>query len=562
MKKILFLSLIISPIIHSARLWLPPLSFINDFKYTVPEHKKLIQPWAIAYGRTANSAFNKSGHASHAAITQLLFNQANFTAAQAFANSTVNSSNIWLTTSILSPRVHYKEHGASFGCNSTWKINDCWSAGFSLELPVKKVSLNRSCNGCSQGSSDLGGSTLSDVAQTKKITSGENTYTSYAYRLDFLSQLPDSCTELGRQYPLIEYHDPMFLPAMPITISNVDVTEINDNPIGLLVSSDGSVPPEPWSVQQSTNLSILPADGITPPNQTKERFVSTIDYTPLKSLPDAQKRLWVVPALVPDNNGNLTTAVPARVIRAQVENLMSCIGNSAEDIFAPCAICFASQKRHGCGDLISEFYATYHTPQSNGQFTLLADIVWPTSKTVTNPRRVFEQPLGNNGHFELHIGCYGVYEISRFAFAGYATYLHTFNACEKATASFVGASVKNIGPTIPIQISWDAFIGGLRADVVLIPRHALSLNARYELYTKSANHLNCAPSSAYDCLGIRQPIEKQFLTCATAQQAHTIQFELNGSYKTCTPLIGVRHIFAGKQVLQLTDWYAGLSFNF
>ena len=61
--------------------------------------------------------------------------------------------------------------------------------------------------------------------------------------------------------------------------------------------------------------------------------------------------LFIVPSVV-----GTTTTQEARVIQAQVEEVLVCIAPEAEDIFANCGISFSSQSLSGAGDLDTEFY--------------------------------------------------------------------------------------------------------------------------------------------------------------------------------------------------------------
>ncbi len=283
----------------------------------------LINFWTGGYERSATQAYNCSGH--KVPLSTLFFNKANFTAQEAFANSTATSpTNFLLATSILGPRVKYEESGAVLGFDVQHYINDCWRLGFRASLPAKKIRIKR-LKSHGNGMSDLGGETL-DMAELfgqRTETINGATVKSFAYRLDFLSKLPFTCKPCpAAALPIVNYANTDFPPNNPITISNQDITNQTGTPVSALESTSGNLPSGTWAITQAAAQALpeLNGDGSNLPNNGRGRFDASIVYTPLGDSTSHQSMLFIVPSV----EGNNTTQ-EARVIQAQVNEVLACI---------------------------------------------------------------------------------------------------------------------------------------------------------------------------------------------------------------------------------------------
>ncbi len=113
------------------------------------------------------------------------------------------------------------------------------------QLPIKQIQM-KSCQRLATTATpvDYFGSPLSSFVQETVATSGDQSYHTYAYRLDFLSKLPYACTGIGLEYPIVVYHDTDFV-NLPLTLSNVDITDANNNPVTMLYSTPAQFPRSP-----------------------------------------------------------------------------------------------------------------------------------------------------------------------------------------------------------------------------------------------------------------------------------------------------------------------------
>lgn len=535
-----------------------------------------IDPWFGVYTKHAKNAYNDCGNKVNYAY--LVFGKNCFSPQDAFAQSTASSkTNPLLTTSILGPRVRYKEQGVSIGVNLQRWFQSNWRAGFRSVLPIRKIRVKR-LKSCGNGSSNLGGQTFADVAIEKTEVVGGVPVNSFAYRLDFLSQLPYACTCLGLNYPIVNYRDPDFPFDLPVTISNQDISQENGTPVSALKSINGSPPAPPFAIPQSEaqSLPIIGSSGQLGAN--RGRFDTSVNYLPLSTNTTSQSMLFIVPSVA---NGNVVA--PARIIKEQVDELLACIAPTAETIFADCGLCFDSQCIRGAGDLGTElFIGGYICPHFYSE--AFFGLTWPTGKKVDNPHFIFRQPLGNNGHHEIRLGLQALWEPTfgietleaPCAFAPYSscnwllfkgdfTVSFVLPRTERVAAPFVDATVKNIGPAIPARIHWKAFTLHLDA-LISPPSRSYGIDLGYELYHKSPDHVQLICSSIADCLGNMNALSPQTLEIATQMTSHKIRTEFFADF--CLGnipgdfFVGGSWVVSGRNTPIDSDFDIGLTFYF
>ena len=519
------------PTLHARQLTVPFTAQrgpFNELFYELKDQNWRAFTWLQDHWRHTKHAYNNCGQTVNYA--QLYFGKTHFSAQDAFANSTAQSpTNPLLATSVLGPRVKYKEAGFNIGAAFQRWHNECWRYGVRLKLPVRNVLICRlKSNG--NGSSDLGGQTVADVTQERTEVINGQAIRSYAYRLDFLSRLPYACSCLGLNYNIANYRDTDFPFDLPVTLSNQDISNENGTPVSV-IKTNGALPKGPLAIQQSVaqQLPILPADGSGLGQNGRARFDTSVNYLPLGSDPANQSMLFVVPSVADGN-----TVAPARVIQAQVDELLECIAPTAEAVFAQCGIDFSSRHIHGAGDFDTEFFlGHYLTDCLYGE--AFFGITWPTGKRANNPLKVFKQPLGNNGHYAYTLGIQSLWEPCAedpcspslrnwIVCKGDLSVSIVQKAAERVAAGFAGASVKNIGPTVPARIGWHYVT--LHADVIITPpSRCVGISVGYELYHKSDDHLRFCRPAAIDCLGVQQQLDQAMLSRFTSVTSHKIRTE-------------------------------------
>lgn len=513
--------------------------------------------WTGGYKRSATESFDCNG--CEVPLSTLFFNTANFNAQEAFANNTAESkTNPLLATSILGPRVKYDESGALLGMDIQHCFGTCWRAGFRVVLPARRMRLRR-CPSMGNGDSDLGGQTVGEFLSERTETVNGAQVRSFAYRLDFLSRLPLTCRPCPQcDIPLVKYADTNFPPNNPISISGQDITNQQGTPVSALKSADGSIPDETWAIpqEQAQALPTINADGSNVVE--RGRFDAEVDYTPLGDNTQNQSMLFIVPTVVDD-----ALAQEAATIQAQVDELLACIDQEAEDVFTDCGISFKPQCISGIGDLATEFYAGYYFfPCLYGE--VYAGLRWPTGKRSRNPLLVFRPSLGNNGHYEFKIGTQGIWKPCRWAaLRGDITGFILTKNTECVASAFVNATVKNIGRPVRADIRWNYYI--LHVDMLVTPPNCYGFGGviGYENYSKGQDKLRFCRSTALDCLGNEELLSARTITRNTRATSHKIRGEaFIETWEWLQIFGGGSTVFAGQNISKETEWHLGFNAYF
>ena len=509
--------------------------------------------WTTGYQRSACNAYNNQG--CEVPLSTLFFLESNFLPTQVLGDFTKSP---FLAQSNLGPRVSYKESGAVLGLDVQHYVNECYRVGLRASLPVGKIRVKRLAN-VGNGTSDLGGLRLSDFAGEKTEIVNGSPIKSFAYRLDFLSSLPFSCGNNcpGSNIPLVNYADTDFPPNNPITISNQDITNQQGTPVSALKSISGNLPTGSWALPQAQAqaLTAFNDTGTNRGNNQRGRFDSGVSYSALgQNIPD-QATLFIVPSV----DGTNTTQ-EARVIQVHVNELIDCIGQEAEDLFKECGISFAGQCNTGVGDLDTEIYAGYFV-SSCAYIEGYVGIRWPSGKKAENPQKVFDLPLGNNGHFEGKIGSQALYQTCRWAaIRGDITGSFVVRNKECVASSFRSRTIKNIGVPVQASVRWNYYL--LHAELILTPPNWPSLlgTIGYELYHKGADNIRFCQKSAVDCLGNEQPLDACIIARNTRVVSHKVRGEV--TFEPCEWLYlygGASRVFAGSNTPKETEWHLGFS---
>ncbi|MBA3751225.1 hypothetical protein H0X06_00270 [Candidatus Dependentiae bacterium] len=517
-----------------------------------------VSAWGSYYQKSARKSFNHRG--TEGPLSTLFFNKPQFSAQEAFfQNTAAVITNPLLATSVLGPRVKYKESGIGLGINCQKWFCDFWRCGLRTQLPVKKVHVKRT-RSCGNGTSDLGGQTPASLAIERIEKVNGVPVNSFAYRLDFLSRLPYTCLPCpARDFLIVNYRDIDFPPNNPLTISNQDITTQNLAPVTALRNSRGCVPSQTFAItqQEALQLPSLSADGTSISANSRANFDATTSYVPLGMDLEQQARIFIVPS-VADNR----VVAPARVIRQHVNELLGCIDQEAEAIFKQCGISFASQCSRGIGDFDTELFLGHFF--SECFYTeIYGGVKWPTGKRACDPRLVFQQPLGNNGHYEYKLGIQSLFQLHPWiAVQGQLTWHTVQRKRECIATAFQGACVKNIGlPTIA-HSAWDYVV--FRTDLFITPPLLCNsgLDINYELYYKGRDTVCFKNPTAVDCLGNSPLLDSTVITRNTKVISQKIKAELFYNFTYLELFAGGSRVFSGRNAPKETDWHIGLACYF
>ena len=307
------------------------------------------------------------------------------------------------------------------------------------------------------------------------------------------------------------------------------------------------------------HLPPLNANGSQTGSDQRERFADGVDYTPLASLPQNQQEWWVVPTLIPVPGGE-TTVFPARVIRDHVDEVVGCLTSQAENIFCQAGINFCSQKMSGIGDLVTQLFLTYHTDSWWG-LRVRGGVIFPTGKKASHIKNIFQQPIGNNGHFELQLGAEFLVDTSHFSAMIYFLESHAFKRRESVAPAFVGNCIKNIGLCSTADISWDGVSAGILTDIKNLGYCGkFDLLLGYKADIKSHDYVNYSGTQAKNVLGNFQTLDAHVLALKSQRQTHTFQAQLQYRFWRALRLDGgVEYTFAGKTAPVVCSGNIGLS---
>ncbi|HEV2917053.1 MAG TPA: hypothetical protein VGW78_04880 [Candidatus Babeliales bacterium] len=338
---------------------------------------------------------------------------------------------------------------------------------------------------------------------------------------------------------------------------------------------------------------------------------------------NAQASLFVVPRCDPDRITGLPVVnTQANTIRENVQAIVT----SGADTFETSIAFFQSQgidftrfeRIVGVGDLDTEVYVGY----GHHDEAFLDGIVGVRFPTGTKPKtatRIYYQPTGNKKHFEIKLGLEGGWQPHEcFAFRLDAAYHHAFKAdecraapfkqktspcnidtdcCENSCSSTCDTScsstcdedcceieenkfpnvdcstifVKNVGPNLCVDVSWDYFVGHAEFTVFHPCNPELGMAFGYEIMYKGKDHVsgdNCDCTTtgiltATDLLGnTNQPLDLSILEDRTRTITHKVYGEIFHRWNYFELFGGASHIVAGENAMKESEIHLGMKIFF
>ena len=577
----------------SAREFRTPIPLLKYMLHTDPlipsEENSQFYSWAGYYQRKCDTALNVGGTGKKTSpLSALIFNQADFPVNDIFATQNSSPINILFSTE-LSPRFNYTDRGAVIGLVSSHAVRSNVVVGGRFTIPFRNFKMR-----LTQGpivNNSIGAEILAtNVREDVEIINGVPV-NSYAYRLDFLSELPVSFTGDGAKVSLVNYVNTQFV-NNPITIANIDVTNNpilnieNQNPVTVIKRNDGSAPNPPFAqrLDQAQGFTALPANGTPVPNNAHRQFVfNPLDgsgqlssYAALGANPAQQAKFWVEPSYISTPAGT-NLVEPAIVIKNRVDQLIGSTQNGQTScapatpinmFFEDAGINFNSQKRSGLGDIDAQFFTQYWWNNYSfveGNVALRL----PTAGTQMAPGQLLLQSLGNNGHPEIMFGARGYWnDYEWLLLQADALYSVVCKRTEIVATPTEGATVKNIGSGIPAHVNWQYFLG--HAEIAFCPQISLRdyalIRFGYEGYVKTKDRLSLLTPAECSCIPTPTPIvlNKNNLTKNTHVVTHKLYGEgcLRHEFNRVTAGIfaSVGGVVGGRNTPKDTDWYIGLEF--
>ena len=527
--------------------------------------------FGAGYARSADKAFSCKQGTCKVPLSTLIFGKSSFRVGEAFPAGTVigdlAANNPFVQVSTITPVYDYNERGAVFGASmgTSW-CDQKYHAGLRARIPVRDTEMKEV-----PSSSDLVGETAKDlfVVRQEHNTDEDPAFTvtnAYAVRLDFLAQLKEMYN--GNQ--MVLWARPAPLPVQPTIVSEevgLPHTTSNQPIVALIGSTAGTFPDQLFARKHNYITANLAADGSGVGNGVRGQFQQISYLEQLGGDILSQSKLFVVPTIADATSGGSTQnqiTHGASQILAAVTAAVNALENvSVTNFFDDNGINMWDGRNKGLGDLDVDLYA-------NGRWgcerrflgELQLGLRLPTANKLCDCKQVIKQPLGNNGHVEGRLGAqlgWDATDMFKFTVAG--TFNHVFSTKERIPAPFVGATIKNIGPCIDADISWN--YGTFDAFASVFANHCCGFDVGYQLYVKGTDKLCPCVSAATDFAGnANQLINSCVATRLTNVVSHKVRTEFFLGHSFCEVFGGFIYTFAGKNAMRDSDCYLGMRINF
>ncbi|MGE0009839.1 MAG: hypothetical protein AB7F19_04795 [Candidatus Babeliales bacterium] len=588
----LIYSLVIATCISTtltAREFRTPIPLLRYWLHTEPLNPLCEQAqfyaWAGYYQRKCDTALNVETTDTHKSpLSALLFNRADFPVNDIFATQTTSPINILFST-LLSPRYTYTDRGVVLGLVSSHAVRCNVVVGGRVTIPFRNFNMRLTQGPIVNNQIDPAILDANVREQVEFLGTNSTPVETFAYRLQFLHQLPESWSPPGLMVRLVDYVDTGFKgnpPAnpvtYPITIANVDVTnnfntlnQIRQNPVTVFKPPLGTAPTPPFAqpIDQAQSFDGLPGSGSPVPIGGRARFLITTPYGELgANTPEQEEireQLWIEPTFI--STPTVTKLVdPACIIKKRVDLLIGSPATQINAFFERAGINFNSRSHGGLGDIDAQFFTQYWWNQCSfveGNVALRL----PTAGAQVAPGLIALQSLGNNGHPEIMIGTRTYWhDYDWLLLQADALFSVVLKRAENVALPLQGATIKNIGSGVPANVNWHYFLGHAEASIarpITCKDYAL-MRFGYELYIKSRDSISLQ-SNACTCIPTgTNLLNANNLRINTDVTTHKLYGEICLRHEfdciTAGIFASVGGVVGGKNTPQDTDWYIGLEF--
>lgn len=602
------------PLKHVTDAW-----WFEDMPMERPEKAKWcdFEFWSAGFARFGcESYFDCEGGntTDRASLSTLFFGKEGFRGEEIFVGGMIDDpraltdKNVFLGSACITPRFDYNEYGVMWGIETEkyFGKDDKWHAGMRITLPFKVIEIEHS-TGCRLEE------TLDDMVcriPTSFTADADPGQIDYAYRLDLLSTLVFP-READGVTPVVSYADGTNNTTMPSLTADTFVgsqnvtsntkcdpaenggTEPADNnvvfPPIYLIRSDGAAgdcdvgcecpcptksnikvtgecPCPPFAKSCAQVSGPLGADGSGGGDQAVLFFKRGNNYADnLGKDRDAQGTLFVVPRV--DSTDPFNIAGRAGAIGQAIDRVLEFI-TTQEGVVEYFRVQGIDLWAHECdsalGDLDFDWYVGYgHRYDWFADF--LFGVRFPTGTKIKDAKRVYQVPTGNNRHFEITVGAEGGWRPCHwFAFDLHAAFHHAFKRSEKRAAAFEGATVRNIGPEVDADVSWN--YGVVRANLNFFhPWHeGLGWVFGYELMAKGKDDVDfdCDCEAPKDFFGRTGALNSCLLEDNTNTMTHKLRGEIFHRWNYFELFSGASHVVAGKHAMRETEWHIGFNVYF
>jgi hypothetical protein len=540
-------------------------------------------------------------------LAQLWFGKPSFTVADTFEDGVISAptGNPFLNSTTFTPRFSYNERGAFLGATvNRYNLGCCkdWFVSARIGLPVSTVAVNQT-DVCNCGSVDPDFVDAIVTIQQQIPGNGANsgpldTKTVRIYRMDLLSalQLPDGT-------PMVQYgtltpdstSGNTRIAGQDITNNDAQVTDQSATrqrgPVYMYKQSSGKVPFPPKGLTNAQVATkppvgqdlmidadadlILPADGITGLADGQWGVFGGVSLPPNTAYDDqaayasnlgtnvaAQKQLFFAPVWVSSSASWEEIGLVVQNTIDRIVDELQFSGINANTFLAEKGIDIGrSSCRTGSGDLFLDIWGG---KQKKCWFADgLIGFRFPTSSKLKCPQDIYAQPNGSNGHYGLKLGVEGGRMVRNWLGLKLEFfYTHFFKATEQRAAVFKDSKIRNIGPCVDAQVSWNTCLLYLDATFFSTFCPDLGWDFGYELYAKSKDNLSYCVSELADFAGQVKPLDACNARRGSDVQSHKLRGEIFNRWGCFQVFLGGSYIVAGKNVMKETEWHLGMVIDF
>lgn len=546
-------------------------------------------------------------------LSQLWFGKESFLASEIFAGGAVAgpSANPFLNFVRITPNFDYNETGAALAFNAVRKNLGCdksWFVGGRVAMPIATVDVRQRHSGPIAVATEELASVILTIGQQYNangptVPGSTDSRQVKAYRLDFLSglQMPDGTPMVRYGTEGADATSDTFIAGQDITTNNDQHTSSaspNRAPIYVYKQSDGVFPlAKPGLTQNDARFpltiggqraypmvdleadAILDAAGGAALTDGQVAAFGGYNSSPgstnlqanyaggLGADVNAQKQLFVFP--VSASSGGMTWEPIGLLVENTIEYVLNALQNanaseseSVLTFFDIHGIDFGnSDCSTGAGDTLFEFYGgkMHDCWFADG----LVGLRLPTGSDADNPRRIYQQTTGDNGHFATKLGAEGGYVPCHwFGMKFDFFWSHYFSHTEKRAVPFKGSTIRNIGPCIDAKVHWDDFQA--HADFTFFsPRCPdLGWDFGYEFFAKTDDKVCLCATQAVDFNGNTQFVDASILSKNTNTQSHKLRAEIFNRWGCFELFFGGSYIVAGRQVMKEAECHLGMKAYF
>jgi hypothetical protein len=601
-----------------------PISYIIE---PVKEEKWSLDVFALAESKEAEKAYMQHGFETHP-LSTLFFNKSDFAIADAFPNETMATNaeyyNPYLEIIKIHPRVTYYESGVNLGARFEYPVcKNKGRIGLRTNIPLRSIELER--ENISDNQSDPNEDYI--LSRTIKLETGiqsDNTAgnldvdkTVTAYSFDLLYRLFQNAARTQAVQPgnnsFIVFGEQLAAPAGGFIDAGQMTANLGSPNAAVIFKKSGTGSPgqpneptgprlpEHWafnngdqtaasaadvahggSFAQVSVTSIgqpeVPYDNYAGPAFTQNVYFfknggaapNNVDYSAQEDnlATNLKNNGWLI--LGHQANGDLSAG--ATNIKNGIEDALKLYEeNPYEWLWTHGEFELETQRRTGLGDIdLDLFYE--HRFSNSFVAEGFVGLRFPTGENDDYSGNPYNVHLGNGEHWEIKLGGLVAAKPVYWMNLKLDTYFSfVLEGSETRSAVFEGSSVKNIGPAVDADVSWQYFVMRLDGNFFHPRTENVSATLGYELYLKTKDDIDFKQTTATPFYGdhyngtdsLAANLSGSLAAANTQAVGHKIRAELRAVLSDWVSLFGGgSFVFAGKNVPRDSDLHCGLSVKF